>query len=306
MINNKHLAVPYLKAGDTVGIFSPAKYIDKQKVYDAVALLKAWGLQVELGKHVFDTYHQFAGHDADRATDLQSFINNSNIKAIICARGGYGSIRTLDFVDFTPLLNNPKWLVGYSDVTVYHTLLNCKYGIPTIHGEMPLHFPSAATDTQATQTLRQALFGTLKNYSLPAHPLNRKGSVTGKLIGGNLSLIQSVAATPADIVTDGAILFIEEISEYLYHIDRMMMNLKYSGKLKKLKAIIVGGMTDIMDNSTPFGKTVNELILDYATEAALPAVFDFPAGHQEVNLALYLGKNISLQIDDIKTEISFL
>ena len=302
---NTIITPPYLQKGDTIGIFAPAKQIDKEPIDCAVNLLKNWGLQVVLGKHVLDTDNQFAGKDKDRAADFKEFVNNPDIKAILCARGGYGTIRTFGYIDFAPLKKKPKWLIGFSDVTALHNLLNCHLGIETIHGTMPLNFPKNGEDNESTESLRKALFGDLKEYILPPNDMNIKGKAAGKLIGGNLSIIQSVAGTPADIVPDNAILFIEEVDEYLYHIDRMMMNLKYSGKLARLKAIIAGGMTDIKDGSIPFGKNVNELIRDYAAEVNIPALFNFSAGHQEPNIALYLGRNVVLDITDTETRLNF-
>lgn len=302
---NKAITPPYLKQGDTVGIFAPAKQIKKEDIDNAVALLNSWDLNVILANHLFDNHNQFAGTDENRAADLQSLWNNPQVKAIICARGGYGSMRTFRYINFNYIQHQPKWLVGFSDVTAFHTLFNCHLNLETIHGEMPLNFPKNGKDNESTQTLRQALFGTLKEYNMPPNKHNLHGQTTGRLIGGNLSILQSVAATPADIVPDNAILFIEEVDEYLYHIDRMMMNLKYSGKLAKLKAIITGGMTDIKDSAIPFGYNANEIIRSYAQEVNIPAIFDFPAGHQQPNVALYFGREIALNVTENGSKIIF-
>ncbi|MDR1055376.1 MAG: LD-carboxypeptidase [Prevotellaceae bacterium] len=305
IVDNRAIIPPYLQKGDTIGIVAPAKQIEREYVDNAIKVFQNWGLEVVLGEHIFDGYNQFAGTDEHRAADLQGFFTNSEVKAIICTRGGYGSIRTFGFLDFQLIRQNPKWLIGYSDITAYHTLFNSKLGVATIHGAMPLNFPDNAGTNESVETLRKALFGKLEGYTLSPNSLNIHGTVKGTLIGGNLSILQSVAATPADIIPDNAILFIEEIDEYLYHIDRMMMNLKYSSKLAKLKAIITGGMTGIKDNNIPFGKTANELIQGYAVEAGIPAVFDFPAGHQEPNLALYFGRTVTLDIGNTETRLLF-
>ncbi len=283
---------PYLKKGDTIGIIACARKISREEMDPAVAILKSWGLEVVLGKNVFNTDCQFSGTDAERAEDLQTMLNDVSIKAVISARGGYGTMRIIDKIDFTAFKKNPKWLVGYSDITVLHSHIHT-LGIETLHATMPINFHK---DAEALESLHKALFGEKINYEISSHPLNRKGIAEGELVGGNLSLLYALAGSSSDIVTTGKILFIEDLDEYLYHIDRMMMNLKRSGKLSRLVGLIVGGMSDMKDNAIPFGKTAEEIILDAVKEYNYPVCFHFPAGHIDKNLALYLGRKVKLEI----------
>ncbi|MHB8259541.1 MAG: S66 peptidase family protein [Bacteroidia bacterium] len=285
---------PYLKQNDKVAIIATARKISKEELSFAIETIRDWGLQPVLGKNIYASENQFAGSDAQRAEDLQWAINDDSIKAIIIARGGYGTVRIVDAIDFTKLKTNPKWVVGYSDVTVLHSHINRHIGIPTLHATMPINF---AKNKEAVETLRKYLFGEPTKYQFQTHSLNRVGETKGVLVGGNLSLLYSLSGTVSDIETKNKILFIEDLDEYLYHIDRMMLNLKRSGKLAHLKAMIVGYFTDMKDNTIPFGKTAEETILDAVKEYNFPVCFNFPAGHIERNLALYFGKEIHLKID---------
>jgi len=262
---------------------------------DAVKLLQSWGLEVVLGETIDASYHQFAGDDDLRARDLQRFIDDDNIKAIIAARGGYGTIRMIDKVDFSRFAQNPKWLVGFSDITVLHTHLFANYGAQTIHGQMPVNIPDASA--HSLETLRKALFGEDLNYQFTSHALNRSGEALGVLVGGNLSLLVSVSGSISDLAYNDKILFIEDVGEYLYSIDRMMRNLKRAGKLQRLAGLIVGGFTDVKDNDIPFGQTVPEIIMDVVKEYNYPVCFDFPAGHIADNCSLVLGKKLNLSVN---------
>ena len=290
---------PYLRAGDTVAIVCPAKKL-VTPMDDAVQLLQSWGLTVLLGETVTASYNQFAGNDALRAADLQSFINDSNVKAIIAARGGYGTIRIIDLIDFTPLLKNPKWLVGFSDITLLHTHLFANCNLQTIHGQMPVNIPDATLPS--LESLRKALFGGELIYNIPCNPLNRKGEATGILIGGNLSLLVAASGSVSDPDYTDKILFIEDVGEYFYAIDRMLYSLKRSGKLSKLSGLIVGGFTDIKDNDIPFGQTVEEIIMAVVSEYSYPVCFDFPAGHIKNNFSLVLGSKVNLNVT--KTQVN--
>ena len=292
----------YLKKGDTVAIIATARKISKDEINPTVQFLESYGLSVICGEHLFKTENQFAGPDAQRSADLQWALDNKNIKAIIIARGGYGTIKLLETVDFTEFKKHPKWLVGYSDVTVLHSAIH-QLGIASLHATMPLNF---SKNTEATKSLMDALFGTHHQISIDSHFLNKIGTATGELVGGNLSLLYALSGTPYDIDTKGKVLFIEDLDEYLYHVDRMMMQLKLSGKLKHLKALVVGGMTDMKDNAIPFGKIEEEIILDAVKEYDYPVCFDFPAGHIDRNLALYFGKNIELNVESRTTTLKFL
>lgn len=284
-----------LKKGDTVGILSTARQISEKELEATTALLKSWGLRVVLGQSIGAVDNQFAGSDALRAQNFQSFMEDDIIKAIICARGGYGTVRIIDQLDFTLFQKKPKWIVGFSDITVLHSHLHSQCGIPTIHAIMPSVLNAATSE--AIVSLHDALFGLpLQHRYSTISPLNKTGMAEGVLVGGNLSLLHTLNNTPSDLDTEGKILFLEDLDEYLYHIDRMMINLKRSGKLAKLKALIVGGFTDMRDNEVPFGKTAEEIISEHVAEYDYPVCFHFPAGHIADNRALILGKNAKLEV----------
>jgi muramoyltetrapeptide carboxypeptidase len=292
------ISPPILKIGDTVGIVAPARKVDRADIDVAVKLLQSWGLNVILGKNLFGEHHQFSGTDSERAADFQSMIENPDVRAIICARGGYGSIRLLEEINLRQLQREPKWVVGYSDITVFHGILNSWYMMETIHATMPINFPKDGTSNISTESLRRALFGEKSMYSIPSHPLNREGVAKGLLCGGNLSILSSLSGTDADIITNDKILFIEDLDEYLYHIDRMMMTLKRSGKLKTLAGIVVGGMTDMRDNTIPFGMDALQIISKAVEEFGYPVCFNFPAGHQSDNVVLIMGRSATLTVKD--------
>ena len=287
----------YLKRGDTVAIIATARKVSKEEIQPAVAFFESYGLLVVLGKNLFETSNQYAGTDEQRTGDLQWALNDPNIKAIIIARGGYGTVKLIDHVDFAEFKKYPKWLVGYSDVTVLHNAIH-KQGIATLHATMPLNFDKSK---DAAESMVDALFGNLTHIETEENYSNISGNAKGQLVGGNLSLIYSLSGTPFDIDTRDKILFIEDLDEYLYHIDRMMMQLKLSGKLKGLKGLIVGGMTDMKDNAIPFGKLPEEIILDVVKEYNYPVCFDFPAGHIDRNLAMYFGREVELNVTDNAT-----
>jgi muramoyltetrapeptide carboxypeptidase len=289
-----------LKKGDKIGIVAPARKIQMSEIEASIKVFERWGLEVELGKNIFAQHQQFAGTDEQRASDLQEMFDNPEIKAIVCARGGYGTIKTLKHIVFDEFIKNPKWIIGYSDVTALHAHLNQNLGIKTIHGIMPFNFPKDTSENESIKSLKKALFGEPLNYEIEGNDLNRLGKAEGELIGGNLSVLYSLAGTEYDINTDGKILFIEDLDEYLYHIDRMMMNLRHGGKLKNLKALIVGGMSDMNDNIVPYGKSANEIIVDAVREYNYPVCFGFPVGHLKTNLALALGSVIKLDINNQK------
>jgi muramoyltetrapeptide carboxypeptidase len=284
---------PYLKQGDDVIIIATARKISVDELNPVLQIFESKGLNVLLGPHLFDIEHQFAGTDQARQDDLQWAINHPTAKAIVIARGGYGSVRLVSDLDFFLLKKYPKWLVGYSDVTVLHNAFH-NYHIATLHATMPLNFTKNA---ESTQGLFDALFGNLVQTNTNGiTTYNKVGEATAEIVGGNLSLLYSLSGTPFDIQTDGKILFIEDLDEYLYHLDRMMMQLKLSGKLKNLAALIVGGMSDMKDNPIPFGKTAEEIIHDAIKDYDYPVCFQFPAGHIEKNLPVYFGKTATLTI----------
>jgi muramoyltetrapeptide carboxypeptidase len=283
---------PYLKKGDKIGIAASARKVSIDELEPAISAFKSWGLEVVLGKNVFQSQDQFAGTDQERAEDLQTLLDDPSIKAIIGARGGYGTLRIIDRLHFDGLKRHPKWIVGFSDITVLHAHIH-NLGIETLHAKMLINFTK---DEVSSQTLKQALFGVLHEHEAPPHALNRKGIAEGQLVGGNLSLLYAIAGSVSDMDTQGKILFIEDLDEYLYHVDRMMMNLKRSGKLDALAGLVVGGMSDMKDNKIPFGKNAEEIILDAVKEFDYPVCFQFPAGHVDTNQALYLGRKVRLEV----------
>ncbi len=291
----------YLKNGDKIGIVACARKISPQEMNPAIEIFKSWGLEVVLSKNLFNADNQFSGTDNQRTEDLQAMLNDASVKAVISARGGYGTMRIIDKINFREFTKNPKWIIGYSDITVLHSHIHT-LGIETLHATMPINFTK---NEDAIKTLRKALFGEMLNYEVETHSLNRKGSTEGELIGGNLSLLYALMGSISDIDTKGKILFIEDLDEYLYHIDRMMMNLKRAGKLSHLTGLVIGGMTDMKDNAIPFGKTAEEIILDAVKEYNYPVCFNFPAGHVDRNLALYFGRKIKLEISE-KVNLGFL
>ena len=284
-----------LKKGDKIGIVSTARKINSEELKYSVELIEKWGLVPVLGQNIYNSDHQYAGNDKERIEDIQQMLNNSEIKAILCARGGYGSVRIIDHLDFTIFINQPKWIAGFSDVTVIHSHLH-NLSIPTLHSTMPLSFKS--NTSASVESLKKALFGENIDINCNSHPLNRNGVGNGQIIGGNLSILYSLIGTPSDIDTEGKILFIEDLDEYLYHIDRMMMSLKRSGKLALLEGLIIGGMTKMNDNNIPFGKIAEQIILDAVSEYDFPVCFNFPAGHIDNNLALKLGENVCLEVGE--------
>ena len=303
--NIQGIAPPYLKKGDKVAITCPAKKLPNPMT-DAISLLQSWGLEVILGETLNLSFHQFAGDDAQRAQDLQRLVDDDSIKAIIAARGGYGTIRMIDKVDFGRLTQNPKWLVGFSDITLLHTHLYNNFNIQSIHGQMPVNIPDASAGS--LKSLKKALFGEELSYTVHPHALNRIGDGTGLLIGGNLSLLVAIIGSVSDVDYTGKILFIEDVGEYLYAVDRMLRTLKRAGKLDNLAGMIVGGFTEIKDNEIPFGQTVPEIITEVVKEYNYPVCFDFPAGHIPDNQGLILGRKLSLMVspNDINIEYLYL
>jgi muramoyltetrapeptide carboxypeptidase len=289
------LRPPYLQQGDTVVILSTARKITLEELTTSIQLFESWGLKVKLGKTIGLEDHQFAGTDSEREADFQQAVSDPEIRAIICARGGYGTVRMMDNIDWTGLLTHPKWIVGFSDVTYIHVHLNQTLGVQTLHSSVPALFHKNTPG--AIDSIRKQLFGEGLSFHVPSHPLDRTGTARGTLIGGNLSILYSITGTKSGFNTAGKILFIEDIDEYLYHIDRMMMNLKRSGKLQNLAGLIVGGMTDMNDNAIPFGKTAEEIIAEHVAEFSYPLCFGFPAGHIADNNAIVLGKATQMKID---------
>ncbi len=279
---------PYLQPGDIIGITCPASPLEMKDVLNCSSALKKWGYEVCVGNTVGQVWERFGGSDAERAADVQLMLDDPSIKAILFARGGYGAMRMMDRVDWTSLRKNPKWLVGYSDITAIHCHVNAQFGLPTIHGDMVNGFK--AIEDISTFSLKQVISGKRFEYRSPAFGLNRKGQATAMLVGGNLSLVAAMLGSKSSLDTDGKILFLEEVSEYKYTLDRMMMSLKRSGKLDKLAGLIIGGITATKsDAETPFAMSVEEIIYEKVADKNFPVCFNFPAGHIRNNMALKLG-----------------
>ena len=291
---------PLLTENDKVVIIATSKKFTGD-IAPAVKLLEGWGLQVVLGDNLFKEANLFAGTDEERAADFQKALNDKEIKAILCVRGGYGASRIIDQIDFDKFLKTPKWIVGYSDVTVLHAHAH-KLKVQSIHGTMPMLFERDSPES--LESLRNALFLGKNSYTISSHPLNRVGKSKAAVVGGNLSILSTITGTKSDLDTKGKILFIEEIDEYLYEVDRMMIHLKRAGKLKKLAGLIVGHMTGIKDGEIPFGKTAFEIIADAVKEFDFPVCYGFPAGHEKENYSLVLGKKHTLQVTTDKVIIS--
>ena len=295
----------YLENGDQVGIVAPAGIVKETDINTAIGIFKEWGLKTITGKHLFEKCGFFAGTDQQRYEDFQTMLDNPDIKAIFCARGGYGIIRIIEKLDFKRFLKLPKWIIGYSDITIFHIYLNDHLKCESLHAIMPKSFQKAHEDGLSLPTLKNALFGEKLKYTVEKHELNRPGKSAGKLVGGNLSIIYSLQGTHLEINTKEKILFIEDTDEYIYHIDRMMMNLKLSGKLKNLKGLIIGGMTNIKPTTPDYGKTAYEVISEIISEYNYPVIFGFQAGHFIPNHALFPGRNIKIEVSDQKTMIHF-
>ena len=290
-----------LTKGDKIGIISTARKISLEELKPAIHILESWGLEVVLGTNLLEVDNQFSGTVHQRTADFQSMIDDKSIRAILCARGGYGSIQIIDNIDFSSLKKNPKWIVGYSDVTVLHSHLNT-LGIASMHATMPINF-STNTD-KALQSLRKSLFGLENNIKCKTHPFNKLGSVEAEIVGGNLSILYSLLGSKSDINTNKKILFIEDLDEYLYHIDRMIISLKRNGKFDNLEGLLIGGMSEMNDNDIPFGKTSEQIILEHLESFDFPICFDFPAGHMDDNNAIVFGINSRLIIREKKVILS--
>jgi len=281
---------PYLNSGDRVGIVSTAKRCEPHEINDGLALLKSWGLEPILGHNIFESDGFLAGTDAQRLADFQQMLDDPAIKAIFFTKGGYGTLRIIDAIDWTAFKANPKWLVGYSDITLLHCHVH-NFGIRSLHSVMLQGIPKS--NAASSESIRIVLFGESLSYIIPAQPENRAGgTIEGTLVGGNLSMLYAVMGSASDIDASNKILFIEDIDEYLYHYDRMLISLKRAGKLANLKAVIVGDMIDIKDSTIPFGRNDREIALEHFD---CPVYFGFPSGHSDDNRALIMGSNIKIE-----------
>lgn len=296
---------PTLKKGDQVAIVAPSRKVSPEQMASTLKLLHSWDLSVVIPDNLYSEYNQFAGDDNTRTHMLQDVLDDSDIHAVICARGGYGSVRIIDNLDLSLFRKHPKWIIGYSDVTVLHSHLSIHTDIATLHATMPIDITSNCTDNvPSIASLHNCLFSTQNHISFNSFPLNRQGTASAPIVGGNLSILYSLCGSSSDIDTTNKILFIEDLDEYLYHIDRMMQNLKRTGKLDHLKGLVVGPMKDMHDNTIPFGLSAEEIIFDAVKDYDYPVCFNAPIGHIGTeNHALFLGANTSLIVKDSGCEI---
>ncbi|MEO7989056.1 MAG: LD-carboxypeptidase [Chryseolinea sp.] len=296
---------PFLKSGDKIGIVAPGRKVKPSDIEASINFFEAWGLQVVLAKNVYSNDHSYlAGTDSQRLSDFQSMMDDSSIRSIICARGGYGSTRILDQLDFTSFLKSPKWVVGFSDITAFHLKLS-KINVASIHGTMPILF-SKKQAIDSVESLQRLLFGDPRHFLIDSHPSNRIGKSTGQLVGGNLSLIVDSIGTANEPDTDGKILVIEEVDEYLYKLDRMMVQLKRAGKFNNLNGLIVGHMTDIKDTELKFGEHVEDIIRNHTSSFQFPIAFNFSIGHENPNLAWIHGAIAQLDVAGRNSRLSYL
>lgn len=285
---------PYLKPGDKVGVVAPAKKVDRKKTLAGIQILESWGLEVIFGHHVFDSFHQFSGTDEQRAADLQGMINHPEIKAVFMARGGYGSTRIVDQINYNSLKSKPKWICGFSDITAFHLhLFNIE--IASLHSPMPSTFH--CSKSASMEKLKKFLFGESATLEAGQHPDNKIGKAKGKIVGGNLSIICTSIGTTSEINTNGNILFIEDVGEQLYHLDRMMVQLKRAGALSNLAGLIVGQFSEMEDQEDSFGLDSNQIIHSHMQEFDFPVAHDFPIGHTSENMPIPIGMEAVLTVD---------
>ena len=291
-----------LAKGDLIQIVSTARFVDREFIELAIEKLTAYGFRVEFGKNLYKQQNQFAGSDAERLEDINSAIRNPECRAILCARGGYGSVRIIDSIDLEALKKDPKWIAGYSDITAILNHIYMNANLAGLHSTMPIDFHK--NSSESLETLLAAFTGKELSYKAPSHKFNRSGTAEGEMIGGNLSMLYSLQGSNSQLNTNGKILFLEDLDEYLYHIDRMMMALKRSGMFDNLAGLIIGGMSDMNDNKIPFGKTAEEIIEEHIAEYDFPVCFNFPSGHIDDNRAWIHGKKIRLTVkNDQPSEI---
>jgi len=292
---------PYLNPGDTIGIVCPAGSMPVEKISECVRVLNEdWGFTTKVGNTVGSQFNYFSGMDEERLADFQKMLDDDEMKAILCARGGYGLTRIIDKIDFTKFKKNPKWIIGFSDITILHAHIYRNQYISTLHAPMANAFNKEEYKNEFVQSLRNALEGKKLKYQCMLHEFNKKGEGIGELVGGNLSLLVHLTGTDSDMKTKGRILFLEDVGEYLYNIDRMMRQLQRSGKLDKLAGLIIGGFTDCKDTEIPFGQTAYEIIRDVIKGYDYPVCFGFPVSHEKENYALKIGVGYKLKVSKSK------
>ncbi len=301
-MSNSLICPPYLKKGDKIAIIAMASKINRSDLDFSINIMQnEWGVEVLVGDSVNSAYFDFAGNDDVRRFDFQKMLDDSSVKAIFSARGGYGSSRFIDQINFDNFVQNPKWIIGFSDITAVHEKVQA-LGYQSIHGPMPKTF---SRDYPSVERLQDFLFGSFPDYKISSHPMNQLGRAEGQIVGGNLCLLAHSIGSQSELNTEGKILFIEDISEYLYNIDRMIVQLKRAGKLDNLAGLIVGDFSDTKDNDSPFGKGVEEIVLEHTASYNYPICFGFPAGHESVNFPLLLGRNTTMKISIDTVELIF-
>ncbi|HWB25419.1 MAG TPA: LD-carboxypeptidase [Chitinophagaceae bacterium] len=297
---------PFLSPGDTIGIVCPAGYMPFEKAQTCINALQQWGYKVKVGKTLGHQHHYFAGTDEERLNDIQAMLNDSNIKAILCGRGGYGLSRIIDGIDFTAFRKNPKWIIGYSDITVLHAHLFNKLNTASLHSPMAAAFNDGGAENIFIQALRKTLTGDMIDYAVDTYPLNRPGICEGQLVGGNLSLLAHLVGSESSLNTAGKILFIEDVGEYIYNVDRMLLQLKRAGMLDDLAGLIVGSFTEMKDTVIPFGEDIYNVISSKLTDYNYPVCFGFPVGHTDNNYPLVHGAIHSLYVEEDKVTVAKL
>ncbi len=289
---------PYLKQDDTIGIICPSGFMPFDKAKKCIDILQQWGFKVQVGKTLGNQNNYFSGTDEERLNDLQLMLDDKNIKAVFCARGGYGLSRIIDDINFENFIRHPKWIVGYSDVTLLHAHIFSNFNIASLHAPMAAAFNEMEESEEYINSIYKSLIGEHQIYKSASHNLNRNGACEGELVGGNLALLAHIIGTKSDINTKNKILFIEDIGEYKYNVDRMLMQLKRAGKLNELAGLIVGRFTEIKDTTIPFGKNIYDIIFDAIKQYNYPVCFDFPVGHVKENYALKIGVKYKLLISE--------
>lgn len=295
---------PYLEAGDTIGLTCPAGYMNYEKAAACITTLQQWGYKVKVGKTLgSESANYFSGTDDERLAEFQRFLYDDQVKAILCARGGYGTVRILDRINFKKFRKKPKWIIGYSDITLLHSHIVSNYKVAGMHGPMANAFNEDGYKSEFVLSLKNALEGKKSRYRINAHELNRKGEAVGELVGGNLSLLVHSIGTISDIRTKGRILFLEDTGEYLYSIDRMLYQMKRAGKLEKLAGLMIGGFMELKDTGRPFGKTAYEIIYEVIKDFDYPVSFGFPVSHGRENYALKIGMGYKLKVGKNKVTL---
>lgn len=295
---------PYLKKGDTIGIVCPAGFMPYENAQTCIGVLQQWGYKVKVGATLGSQCNYFSGTDEERLSDLQQMLDDNEVNAILCGRGGYGMGRIIDQLNFKRFKKKPKWIIGFSDITVLHAHIYRRFKIAGLHAPMAAAFNNGEYENDYVQSLRKALKGNKTKYSTTVHEYNKSGKADGELVGGNLSLLAHLIGTPSDTKTKGKILFIEDIGEYIYNIDRMMYQLKRSGKLDGLAGLILGKFSDIKDTNVPFGCGVMEVLRDVVKEYSFPVCFNFPVSHEKENYALKVGVPYHLNVSKNKVTLS--